>query len=311
MGMNIKKTKEVLLDIQNVSVEQLFKYLEDGVIIFDKEKRVLFLNPAAEVLFGYRAEDLLAENAHRLFVCNEFHNRVACDGHCMMEPCLFEGKSSHSELFLLPSQGDPVPIETNTYPIFNEQGTMEGAIRFFKESKIRPPLPAPLNNLKNKAYIDDLTDLANRRFSEASLNAKLAEMRRFEWPFAVALMDVENFREINDTHGKETGDRVIKHISNLFLSHLRASDIIGRWGGETFIAIFANTHKEGAYQASEKFRSLIEKNPFETGAEKIKSTLSTGVTEALSEDTFQSLIKRVEDLLVKSKEEGKNRVTSD
>lgn len=309
--MNLKKLKEDALDIQSVPGEQLFKYLEDGIIIFDKDRNVLYLNPAAEVLLGYRAEDLLSENGHRLFVCKKFHNRVACDGRCMMEPCLFEGKSSHSELFLLPRQGDPLPVETSTYPLFNPQGTIEGAIRFFKESKTRFELPPTQENVKNAAYIDDLTDLANRRFSEASLNAKLAEMRRFEWPFGVALLDVDDFREVNDTYGQEIGDAVLKHIASLFLTHLRSSDIIGRWGGETFIAIFANTRKEGAYKAAEKFRNLIEKNPFETAKEKLKMTLSAGVTEALSEDTFQSLMKRVEDLLRKSKQEGKNRVLCD
>ena len=307
--MKYKKFKEAAVDTQHVSVEQLFKYLEDGVVIFDKDKNVLYLNPAAEVLFGYRAEEIIAEDGHRLFVCKNFHNRVACEGRCMMEPCLFEGKSSHSELFLIPRKGDPVAVETNTYPLFNQQGSIEGAIRFFKESRTKFEFPEPAEPQKNDAYIDDLTDLANRRFSEASLNAKLAEMRRFEWPFGVALMDVDDFGEVNKTYGRETGDEVIKHISGLFLKHLRASDVIGRWGGETFIAIFANTRKEGVYQAAEKFRKLIEKSSLATAKGTVKSTLSVGVTQALAEDTFHSLIQRAEKLLIQSKKEGKNRVS--
>jgi diguanylate cyclase (GGDEF)-like protein len=124
-------------------------------------------------------------------------------------------------------------------------------------------------------------------------------------------MDIDNLKQINDTYGHATGDAVLRTIAKTLQKNLRPSDFVGRWGGEEFIAIIRNVDEHGLHDIGSRFRLLIEKSAVRTGAERIRATVSVGATLASDNDTLKTLVDRADQLMYRSKNAGKNRLTTD
>jgi diguanylate cyclase (GGDEF)-like protein len=162
------------------------------------------------------------------------------------------------------------------------------------------------DKLQLMATTDMLTKLYNRyMFSELFHKFLENKKRDREDKLLLALIDIDNFKGINDTYGHNVGDEVLKNIANLLLTSLRSSDISARWGGEEFIVLLTNTDMEIGFSTIDRLREAISNisHPFDG-----KVTVSIGVTEVNETDTLQSSVKRADDALYKSKENGKNRV---
>lgn len=159
--------------------------------------------------------------------------------------------------------------------------------------------------LEALSVTDALTGLFNRRFYDKELDSKLATFHRTEQKFALILIDIDFFKAINDAHGHETGDSVLKVVSMRLKSNLREIDTLARIGGEEFAIILPDCNIDEAMIAAERHRRSIEaidEIPFKVAA-------SFGVTEALSGDTKTSIYKRADNALYLSKSNGRNRVT--
>ncbi len=160
--------------------------------------------------------------------------------------------------------------------------------------------------LERMANTDPLTNAYNRRyfFDLAVHHMELA--RRASSTLSVAMIDIDNFKSINDQFGHDVGDQVIKSMVNLATSSIRASDIIARFGGEELVALFPDTNLEGARTLAEKIRSHIEAT---SPNNLIVYTVSIGVSEFTSEDKkFDRLLKRADEALYLAKRNGRNNV---
>jgi diguanylate cyclase (GGDEF)-like protein len=123
-------------------------------------------------------------------------------------------------------------------------------------------------------------------------------------------VDVDHFKNINDTHGHHAGDLALRMVANTFRLALRSTDTIGRWGGEEFVAILHDISSEDALQAAaEKVRSLIETSRLDFGGHSLTVTASIGATLLNSNDTPETLVQRADGLMYRSKQAGGNGVT--
>ena len=159
--------------------------------------------------------------------------------------------------------------------------------------------------------IDPLTRIGNRRYAEIQLDRSLSEMNRYGWTFAVFFMDIDHFKTINDTHGHDTGDRVLRTVAKTIVKRMRPSDVFGRWGGEEFLAIVPNCGPSEIVFVGNKMRSLVEQSRIWNESDPVRVTLSIGGTSARPEDSVTNLISRADKLMYCSKENGRNRVTTD
>jgi diguanylate cyclase (GGDEF)-like protein len=164
-----------------------------------------------------------------------------------------------------------------------------------------------LNNLANN---DALTGLPNRRTFNEKLARSLLLTKRSESPSSIIFLDVDNFKEINDSKGHDIGDRVLKELSELLTSGLRNSDFVARWGGEEFIIMLSGSDTDKASLAAEKLRTLIENNETLQGLVDSPVTASFGVTAIKEGDNIDVIFKRADRALYQSKADGKNRVTT-
>ena len=159
--------------------------------------------------------------------------------------------------------------------------------------------------LETLSITDTLTKLYNRRYLDTRMHEAIDLFRRYQTPFSLVLMDIDNFKDINDTYGHAKGDIVLQKISEILSDHSRANDIVGRWGGEEFLIICPHSTIESARHLAEKMCRAIEKEKFDL---ENSVTASFGVAEFAENDTGDAMITKVDKALYRAKAEGKNRV---
>ena len=159
------------------------------------------------------------------------------------------------------------------------------------------------------AYYDELTGLPNRRYLESILESRFIEFKNLKFGFGLLFMDIDNFRNFNNTYGHDMGDKVLKVVSNTFVSAIRKTDFVGRWGGEEFIGIFPMVSKLDLETIAEKIRVLVENSVLREDGNRYSITISVGGTLIKDGDDIDSLVKRADEKMYISKKNGKNMVT--
>lgn len=160
--------------------------------------------------------------------------------------------------------------------------------------------------LELMAVTDGLTGLYNHRFIFERLEEETAKVSRYGRPLSVIMLDIDNFKRVNDTFGHRTGDEVIQSVANSIMANIRKTDVAGRYGGEEFLVLLPETDLKAARVVAEKIRSTVNQLSFATSA--LSVTISAGVAEAEKGETFEALITRVDTKLYQAKRNGKNRV---
>jgi diguanylate cyclase (GGDEF)-like protein len=158
----------------------------------------------------------------------------------------------------------------------------------------------------SEARIDALTGLANRRALEEVLAAEISRAQRFEHRLAIVLLDLDRFKEINDSFGHAAGDVMLRTVSHLLSSLARQGDTVARWGGEEFVAVLPETDLPGAHRFAERLRRTIEAHP----VGEMRTTASCGVATMLPEDDVEALLEAADGALYRAKANGRNRTES-
>lgn len=162
--------------------------------------------------------------------------------------------------------------------------------------------------LEQQATTDSLTGVYNRAKADELLRIEMARAERSGAPLSVLLVDVDHFKQVNDTLGHSAGDRVLRSFSRLLCDHARQTDYVARWGGEEFLIICPGTGKEEAGQLAERLRTRVESHRF---SREINVTASIGVSELRPADTREELVSRADGAMYRAKDAGRNRVDVD
>ena len=158
----------------------------------------------------------------------------------------------------------------------------------------------------SEARIDSLTGLANRRALEEVLAAEISRAQRFTHQLAVVLLDLDRFKEINDSFGHASGDVMLRAVSRLLTSLARQGDTVARWGGEEFVVVLPETDLAGAQRFAERLRRTIEAQ----SVGEMKTSASCGVATMLPEDNAEELLHAADQALYQAKTNGRNRTES-
>lgn len=166
------------------------------------------------------------------------------------------------------------------------------------------------NALEHQATHDGLTGLWNRKAIEELLEIELARARRSNRAAMAIMIDVDNFKQINDTYGHPAGDAVLREVARRLEEVARRGDMVGRYGGEEFLVVLALDHVHGAEIAAERYRHCIDSIPVDTGGHRIAVTASLGVGIGRNADELDSerLLKLADGALYRAKNGGRNRV---
>ena len=162
--------------------------------------------------------------------------------------------------------------------------------------------------LEHLANYDKLTSIYNRHKIDNFLSEQIEIAKRYKKPLSIIFCDIDKFKNINDTFGHKTGDKILQKIAQLVSGNIRESDGFGRWGGEEFLIVLPETNLTQAKFLAEKLRKVIEEYKFTTAK---NTTCSFGVVEIDEKSNMDESMRRVDDLLYKAKNTGRNKVVSD
>jgi len=292
--------------------QTIIDHLAEGVLVVDATARITFWNPGAEKLTGFPASRILGTSYHgQLLQHVDEYGRPPTPEICPVMRTLADGEAHDADMYLLLHDGSRLPVSVRVSPIRDADGNVIGAIEAFNDNTEKAAALARARGFEEMAFIDSLTGLGNRRFTEANLRIWLDQMLRYSWPFGVMFVDLDHFKRINDNLGHDIGDEVLKMVGRTMLQNSRPFDVLGRWGGEEFIAIVVNVTEAHLLAIANRFRALVEQTSLDTGQGTVRITVSVGATLARPGDTIDRLIKRADTLMYRSKAAGRNCVTID
>ncbi len=170
-------------------------------------------------------------------------------------------------------------------------------------------LKEKMRHLEVLTSTDVLTGLGNRRMLDQRFGEETSRIRRHNTAtFSLAIIDIDNFKQINDRHGHLVGDEILKSLADELAELVRNNDTAVRWGGEEFAVLLPNTGLSSAFEFAQRFRTLIEQKKF---VKRIRLTVSIGVGEFVPGEDEKAFFKRVDSALYRAKSGGKNRVETD
>jgi diguanylate cyclase (GGDEF)-like protein len=162
--------------------------------------------------------------------------------------------------------------------------------------------------LKEMAATDPLTGLYNRREYDMLFQHEMERANRMNTPLSVGIIDLDHFKQVNDTYGHAAGDEVLRRTARLFRENLRTMDVVGRWGGEEFIIMLPEIAIDQANMTCNRLLKALAATDIDVGSASIKITATIGITQLLPGDKIDEVIRRADEALYKGKEAGRNRV---
>lgn len=196
--------------------------------------------------------------------------------------------------YQLSLNGKDYHYETRIAAIGNEEALV--VVRDFTRQK----------QAESMAVTDPLTNAYNRRKFSEVLDQEIKRVERYDRSFSIVLLDIDNFKKINDMHGHDVGDFVLKRVTELVRENIRDVDILSRYGGEEFVIILPETSIKGAMVVAERIRKVIESACFDKVGH---ITVSAGVSDFMQGDNSESVFKKADNALYIAKNEGRNRVS--
>jgi len=283
----------------------------DAIIMIESDGTVSFWNPAAEQLFGYPEAEVLGHSLHEFIVPPA--DRAAA--HRGMERFAATGRGmilgDVVEMTALRADGTTLPVEVSVARA-QVDGAWQavGIVRDVTERKRREDeLERSRRSLRELAMRDALTGLFNRRHFFERQRALLAAAARHGFPATFCLVDVDNFKEINDSYGHLVGDRVLAEIATVLQAGVREEDLVARFGGDEFCILFAHSDGEQSRLAAERLRLAVKRIQVRAPrgrVVRVSATFGLAVADPASKD--DALFRAADEALYQAKRRGRDRV---
>src|SRR6266487_1977653 len=285
--------------------------LYDGVYFVDRDRVITYWNKGAERITGYAATQTVGRACRDNLLNHVTANGVQlCMNHCPLAAVMEDGNPREVEVFLHHADGHRLPVVVRATALRDSTGNIIAAIESLSNNASVIDARRKLSEMRQIVRTDLLTRIGNRQHIEGRLHAVIAEFENTQNPAGLLFIDIDHFKKVNDTYGHDVGDKALSMVANTFRHALRSTDAIGRWGGEEFVAILYDTFDEkDLFKTAEKVRKLIEVSHLDVNNQSLSVTISIGATRLYSNDTPESIIRRADGLMYRSKQAGRNRVT--
>jgi diguanylate cyclase (GGDEF)-like protein/PAS domain S-box-containing protein len=276
----------------------------------DKTRKIIYWNKAAEKISGYSAKKVVGSFCHDNILkhIDENGNNL-CFSNCPVAHSLSKQTFSEMNAYLHHKDGHRISVSIKTVVLKSDNEETIGIMEIFQDISLQKFNELRIKELEKIAMLDNLTQLANRNYIEQEFRKCFEEKKRMGVNFGILFLDIDHFKDFNDNYGHDIGDKILKIVSNNFISNSRAFDLYGRWGGDEFIAIIKGINEKYLENLGNRIRTLIEHSSLQYKGDLIHVSVSIGATIAKNGDTMNEMIKRADKLLYKSKEKGRNCLT--
>ena len=217
-------------------------------------------------------------------------------------------QSNHFEDMVSDSSYDGNPLMVEYRLLYDEFRAMKQRVELFEKEKnsLKTLLSEMDRSLDLATRVDPMTGLANRRDIMEKMERELSRSERHQRTFSVMLVDLDNFKVVNDTHGYNDGDDVLVEVARVLRGCARSEDVCARWGGEEFLFLLTETNTEGALTLASKVLESISMTEFKANHPGIRITASIGLCEYQAGQTTHDCIARADQALQQAKQGGKN-----
>lgn len=281
--------------------------LFDGVYFVDTERRITYWNLGAQRISGYSPSEVMGKNcADNLLKHITATGTELCKAGCPLGKTLIDGELREAEVYLHHKNGHRVPIVVRISPLRDENGSIIGAIEVFSDTTSCLTMQCELQELKQQSLVDLLTGQGNRQSATRDFERRRSELKRYKVPFGLLFIDIDNFKNVNDTHGHDAGDQVLIAVGKTIKSAVRAVDNLCRWGGDEFLVITPKVSEATFRNIAERMRRFVEVSPIPTPAGPLNVTVSIGGAQASPTDTLDSLTARADAMMYLAKQSGRN-----
>lgn len=284
--------------------------LYDGVYFVDPERLITYWNKGAERITGYKADQVIGRSCR-----DNVLNHVSTDGVqlcqdlCPLAACMEDGEVREVDVFLHHADGHRLPVLVRAAPLRDAKGNIIGAVETFSSETGVLAVRQQLRELRQTARTDALTGVSNRLHLEGRLRALVAEFESQGGGASLLFIDVDDLKQFNDTYGHDVGDKAIRMVATTLRHNLRQVDVVGRWGGDEFLAILYDVSSfEALGSICEKLRMLVEFSRLDLPDKSLTVTISVGATLLLPHDTPESILRRADGLMYQGKQAGGNYV---
>lgn len=292
---DVTQQLRVQKELEKLSI--IVEQIDDLVMMTDIEGRITYVNQAYCLHTGYSREKLLESNP-KIFKSNQ-HDK---DFYKNLWNTILEGNVYRATFINKKENGDFFYEDKTITPLKDEKGTITGFASTGKDVTKETLLNQQIQHI---ATVDQLTGIYNRHKFEQLLILEMERSKRFGQQLSLIIIDIDNFKIVNDTYGHDCGDEVLNHLVKIVQENIRQIDVFARWGGEEFLILSPGTDFENIQLLAEKLRLAVEQTEFP----KVTSiTISQGVATFEKEDRFDDLFKRADQGLYWAKKHGRNQV---
>lgn len=283
--------------------KELLDQMSDGVYFVDRDRRILYWNQGATRLTGYEPGEIIGRCCHDNTLCHvDSKGQNLCQDGCPLTASLADGGLHEAQVFLLHKQGWRVPVAVRVQPIRSEDGSISGAVEIFSDDTAQHAARRKTEEMERLAFLDPLTQLPNRRYVEMTLATALNEYQVHKDTFGVLWVDLNRFKPINDNFGHDVGDRALQEVAKTLTGALRGSDIVGRWGGDEFVAIARHVDNNRLEILAERCRALVAQTSLPLNGERaIPLSVSVGAALVTTDDTAEAILRRADHLMYENK----------
>jgi diguanylate cyclase (GGDEF)-like protein/PAS domain S-box-containing protein len=302
------------MDLLPVARGRLIESMSDGVLVVDAKGRIVDINPAMKSFLDDEPATLIGRNISE--VLNLWsHNADQ----------LLEGFETRTELKF---RGKPTRyLDLRITPLYNDGDALNGRLIVFRDMTDRKIVEQNLrramdrlqgqlieigtlqSQLREQAIRDALTNVFNRRYLEETLERELSRAERESYPLCIIMMDLDYFKDVNDTYGHEAGDVVLKALAETVMRQSRHGDFVCRYGGEEFVLVMPNIGIETARQRAEELHQTVNSLNIPYGSFNLTTTISMGVAAYPEHGkTKEELLRSADRAMYIAKNTGRNRV---
>ena len=293
-------------------LQDIFDAVSDGVYVTTQEREIIFWSKGAERITGYSSDDVLNKHCYdNILVHNDASGRTLCSDGCPLQACLGTGEPQDAkQVFLQRKNGERVAVYARTAVL--DAGGRRLGVEIFGElaSADGGSLAEKLRQLAENSIVDDLTGLYNRRYVETILEEQYGLFKRHFQRFGLVMIDVDRFKDINDTFGHLAGDEALKSVASTLRRSLRSMDVLARFGGDEFIIVCPLIELEGIEKLSERVVELVHHavvSSTDAESRSIEVTVSVGGSMVDYKDkSAADIIARADEALYRVKRDGGN-----
>jgi diguanylate cyclase (GGDEF)-like protein/PAS domain S-box-containing protein len=279
-----------------VRYRTMFNSVLDGIFVCHRDGRIADTNQVARHQLGFEASEFTGLRITDVLDMDQEWTKDVLPHVYSAGVYRTEGEQVHKD-------GSRSPVDLQV--VLMTLGDEEMFVTVAHDITSRKALERELDRL---ASTDNLTGIGNRGGFERALSHEMKLANRYDQPLAMAMLDLDHFKQVNDRHGHEAGDRALQHVCSITASLLREADQFFRYGGEEFIVLMPQTQLDGAIHLAERIRRAVATSPLADVG--VTLTVSIGVTAYQKNESRNSLVSRVDSALYAAKSAGRNAVSA-